>query len=470
LHTSRSLIFALTALTLAGAAVSPSSLVVLLTGAVLVLGVWLLWPTNDAPILLLPFGLQWLAVAIKPLQTALTGIPLNNLSDFDGSLTPAVYLSLAALTALAVGLRVGAGRQPIDWNATMTSEAARWPSAMVLPMTTAMIIAGQLFAIVALYMGPFVQIFIALSGIRNVGLFLLAYWCLSQRRSLLFLAAVTVGEIAWGMTGFFAGFREALVVLFVAALAARPRLSFGGVFGAVIVLGLVLLTGIFWSAIKPDYRSFLNQGSGEQVVNQPLAERLQYVGRAADQFNSSQFDDGLRALVARVSYIDFLAMTMRRVPTALPHEDGKHLGEAMLNIITPRILFPNKPPTPNDSEVTARYTGLVLDLSGRTSISIGYLGELYIDFGYAGSVIGTFLIGVFGGQIYALLRSYRGIPLFMTYGITTMATLPFSYFEIDLVRFLGSAVTISAACLVLQRAVAPRALLMFTRPNVRAAA
>ena len=239
--------------------------------------------------------------------------------------------------------------------------------------------------------------------------------------------------------------------------------------GAGVALSLLLLTGIFWSAIKPDYRNFLNQGTGEQVVDRPLAERLQYVGRAADEFNSSQFNDGLRALVARLSYIDFLAVTISRVPDDLPHENGKHLRDAMLNIVTPRILFPDKPPTPNDSEVTAHYTGLTLDLSGRTSISIGYLGELYIDFGYVGAIVGAFLIGVFGGLGFAILRSYRGIPLFMSYGLATMAMLPFSFFESDLVRFLGSAVTVFAACLVLQRLVAPPVLSLLTRRQATAA-
>jgi hypothetical protein len=437
---------------------------------VIALGVGLLWPTHDAPILFLPFSLQWLAVAIKPIQTALAGVRLDDLTDSDTPLTTAVYLALAGVAALAIGLRVGAGRRPIDWNATMALEVTRWPAAIILPASIAMIVVGQLTSVLANYTGPAVQVFLALSGVCNVGLFILAYWCLSRRRALGILAAVIAAEIVWGMTGFFAGFRESLVVVFIAALAARPRLSFGGVLGATAILSLVLLTGIFWSAVKPDYRAFLNEGTGEQVVTRPLGERLQYIGRAADEFNSTQFDDGLRALVARLSYVDFLAITVSRVPSVLPHEDGKHLGDALLNIVTPRILFPNKPPTPNDSEVTAHYTGESLDLSGRTSISIGYLGELYIDFGFAGAVVGTFLIGVLGGRAFAVLRNYRGIPLFMTYGIATMAMLPFSVFESDLVRFLGSAVTVFAACLVLQRVVAPAALPLLTRRPAAAAA
>ena len=134
-----------------------------------------------------------------------------------------------------------------------------------------------------------------------------------------------------------------------------------------------------------------------------------------------------------------------------------------LNWVTPRLLFPNKPPTPDDSTVTAYYTGLRFDESPGTSVSIGYLGELYIDFGYVGAVLCTFVIGLCAGKGYAILRGYREIPVFFTYGITAMFALLFIFFESDLVRFVGSAITVFLACLVLQRAVAPQVLLALAR-------
>jgi hypothetical protein len=230
-------------------------------------------------------------------------------------------------------------------------------------------------------------------------------------------------------------------------------MAVGGVFAAMLVIC------VFWSSIKTDYRDFLNQGSQQQVVMRSLSERLSYVGQAADEFDQSQFQSGLRKLTARLSYIDFLACTTRFVPEVRPHEGGKRLGEALANIFEPRIFFPDKPATPDDSVITARYTGLDLDTSGGTSISIGYLGELYVDFGYAGALVGAFAIGGFAGLAYRVIRSFRGIPLFFTYGIAAMTLLIFSIFETDLVRFLGSAITSFLAALVLQRAIAPQVLL-----------
>ncbi len=451
-------------LALAGAAASPSPLIVLLVGGVLALGVFLLWPPTDAPVLLLPFGLQWLSVAIKPLQTALTGRPLDSLADYGEYLTPGAYPAIAGVAALGLGMWLGARRSArIDWGRTLARDAAVWPQALIIPIALVLIVAGHALAVLSIVAGPARQIFLAFGGARHAGLFLLAYWCLLKGKALGLLSVVVALEVVFGLTGFFADFRESLLTLLAAAAAARPRLGLRSILGATVVLTLILGVAIFWSSIKIDYRTFLNEGTGQQVVTRPLGERLSYVGQAVDEFNDDQFQAGVRALVARVSYIDMLACTMSRVPNILPYENGARLGEAALNMVKPRIFFPDKPPTPDDSEVTATYTGLRFDLSVGTSVSIGYLGELYIDFGSVGAVIGAFVIGVFAGCVYGILRSYRGIPLFFTYGIATMAMLPFIFFDFDLVRFLGSALTVFISCLVLQRLVAPQILLAIAR-------
>ena len=459
MHVSKLFLALIALLTLAATLASPDHLVVFTVGAVLWLGVWLLWPQTDAPMLLLVFSLHWLAVAVKPIETAIGGQNLDDLSDFGAALTPAAYLALAGVGALGLGLRVGAGGRRFDWSETLSRDSSRWSAAEIIPVAIGLIVLGNAFDLTSGYAGGARQIFQAFAGLRNAGLFILAYWCLREGKALAVLAAVVALEIVFGMTGFFAGFRESFLVLAVAAVAARPRLSFGGFAAATVLFALMLTISVFWSAIKPDYREFLNQGSQQQVVTQPLGVRLSYLGKAADEFNGDQFRKGLQLLVARVSYIDFLANTLQYVPNHVPHENGKRLGDAIINIIQPRLIFPDKPPTPNDSEVTAYYTGLHLNLSGGTSISIGYLGELYIDFGYVGAVIGAFLIGVFAGGTYRILRGYRGIPLFISYGIATMAMVDFSIFETDLVRYLGSTLTAFAASLILQRVVAPQVLL-----------
>lgn len=467
MHSSSAIALLVVALTVVCAAISPDHLVLLALGLVLAAGVWLLWPRADAPVMLLAFGLQWLQVAVKPIETVFGGQRLDDLSDFGAPLTPAVGLAIAGVAALGLGLWAGAGGRRVDWGRSLGRDAHAWSQREVIPMALGLIVLGHAVALAAYHVGGGMQIFLALGGARNAGLFILAYWCLREGKALALLAAVVVLEIVVGLTGFFAGFRESLLVLLVAAAAARPRLDLRGIFAAGVVVSLVLAVGVFWTAIKPDYRDFLNQGSGQQEVTQSVGARLSYVGKAADEFKADQVQIGMKDLVARISYIDFLAETLKHVPDYVPHEDGRRLGAALLNIVTPRIFFPDKPPTPDDSAVTAQYTGLRLGLGGGTSISIGYLGELYIDFGYVGAVVGAFAIGLFGGLAHRTLRGYGGIPLFFSYGLSAMLMVAFTAFETDLVRFLGSIVTIFAACLVLQRLVAPQVLLTLSARMAR---
>jgi len=465
-HTAKSAALVVMLATFACALASPDHMLVLCVGGSLAAAIWMLWPSTDAPVLLLPFGLQWLSVAMKPIETALTGQPLDSLGDFGQPLTDAAWLALAGVSALGFGMWL-ASRQPnVNWAATLDRDASRWSEGLVVQISIALIAIGTALQIATPHAGPATQIVLSFAWARNAGLFVLAYWCLKQGKSLWILAMVTGFEVVIGLTGFFATFRETFLVLLIAAAAARPRLGFRGFLITGGVFAAMLTVTVFWSAIKTDYRDFLNAGSHQQEVVRSLSDRLSYVGQAADQFDDDQFRTGLRKLGARISYIDFLASTMKYVPEVLPHENGRRLGEAFANIFEPRILFPDKPPTPDDTTVTAHYTGLHLEGTVGTSISIGYLGELYIDFGRVGAVIGAFVIGLFAGLAYRVIRGFKGIPLFFSYGIATMVLVNFAIFETDLVRFLGSAITICLAGIVLQRAVAPQVLLALANRDV----
>ena len=220
----------------------------------------------------------------------------------------------------------------------------------------------------------------------------------------------------------------------------------------------MLAVATFWTAVKPEYRSFANAGTGAQVNVQPLPDRLDYLFNALLNFDGVQFADGFDGLLARHSYIDFLGHTLSYVPSSVPHEDGARLGSSIMHILMPRIFFPDKPATPHDTQVTAQYTGLSLGDSPNTSISIGYLGELYVDFGIGGAILATFVLGLCAGTGYRLLRDHRRVPKLITYGVCVMAALPLATFGTALIKLVGSLVMTFAAALVVQRVIAPWAM------------
>lgn len=428
------------------------------SGAVLILAIALLWRTDEIPILLLPFGLQWVAVVTKPIQAALLAAPLDGLSERGASLTPAAWLALGALTLLALGMRIGVGPAASRNGVKLTREVVALPQSLVVSASLAAIAGGHAIDLVAYSLGPAVQAALALSNIRLAGIFALTLWCLLTGRQTGLLAAVMVFEIIFGMTGFFGEFKGALLVFLIAAVASSPRVQPINVILGVAALLLLIVAAVFWSAIKPDYRAFLNDGTGEQVVVQPIADRIAYLNSAAQHFDQPDFERGVEALVARQSYIDFLAQTIAYVPAYRAHEGGERTIEAVQHVLMPRLLFPEKPPVPHDTDVTARYTGLSFNLARTTSISIGWLGELYIDFSWTGALLGAFILGCVIGWIARLLLNYGATPLTANYAIGVTAMLPFTIFEIPLIKLAGGALTSLVVLMAVQRLVVPHVL------------
>lgn len=451
MHTSKALILVVLISTALGMLASPEPLLVGLAGAVMILGVVLLWRRSDVPLLLLPFGLQWLSVSLKVIQSAVTGAPINSFAEFGGDIRSAAYFALIALAALAVGLRIGCGRMRVNRRALLAAEVVRWPEKQVLYASIGAIIVGHVLDAFAFSLGPARQVAVGLGGVGLAGVFLLTYWCVARRRSLRILGIVMLAEIVFGFTGFFSGFLGPLLVMAIAATTARPWITFKAFAVATLAAAVLLITAVFWSAIKPGYRHFLNAGTGAQVVLQPIESRLNYLANAVSEFDREQFAEGFDALIKRQSYIDFLSHTLQYVPSSLPHEHGARLMETAVHIVTPRILFPNKPPLPSDTVVTKHYTGLAINDQTYTSISIGYLGELYIDFGKIGAIITTLLLGIGAGRLYTLVATLKSTPLLLNISLAATSIIPLMFFETALIKIIGGTLTITGGTLLVQR-------------------
>lgn len=439
--------------TLVLSASAPDPLLVLATGGVLVAAIGLLWRDGTPPILLLPFGLQWAQVAIKPIQTGLSGLSLDTLSDFHAALTPAAWMSLAALTALAVGMAIGAGRFKGGARVFLDQVRAAPEKMIIVPCILA-IIAGHVVEALSWRAGGAGQQVLALANLGLAGLFVLTAWCAASRRRLEVLTVVLAIELGLGMTGFFANFRPPLLIFVIALVSAQPKLQPGLIFGGATAGALIVGLAIFWSAIKPDYRAFLNEGTGAQVATQPMSARIEYLQNAAATFDEDDFNQGLTALTSRLSYIDYLAMTMQHVPSVVPFENGQRVKDTFTHIVTPRVFFPNKPPLPNDTVVTAKYTGMQFNNVANTSISIGWLGDLYIDFGVYGAIFGAIALGVLIGLIQRFMVGFKGTPAWLNFGLAAAAMVPFIGFETQLVKVVGGGVTAAIVAFAVQRAIA----------------
>lgn len=438
-----------------GAFVSPDPDLVFASGAALAFLFLTLWQENEPPVLMLPFLYQWLAVATKPMMSVVLRVPVSSLAEYDIYLRPGIFLGLGAICVFALGMRLAMGKAKQDWNAALRNEALVLSPRSVLAMAFSAILLGHLLFYLMRYAGPAMQIVYALANVRFVGLFVLAYWAIVNKTGYLYLLAVLMVEIVIGITGFFSDFRAPIFVVAFAALAAAHRPKVRDIAMVAAVVALLVGLGSFWSYIKLDYRDFISGGSGDQVVIVPLGDRIDYITRAAGDFDQSQLATGFDRLLRRQSYVDFLSATMAYVPDSLPHEHGKRIGRTLLHVITPRFLFPDKPPTDFDSDVTQHYTGLPIQIRSGTSISIGWAGEFYIDFGVIGTLLCCLAMGLGFGIAYRHLRRPKTGSLLLLYGVRATVLVLMMSFETALIKYVGGVAMAFAAAYVVERFIAP---------------
>jgi len=421
---------------------------------------------NEPPLLFFPAFYQWMAVATKPVMTVFLRTPVNAMAEYPIDLKPGIWLALACISALTIGMRLALGRPRWDWNAVLRNEAAMVTRSSILMVSITSILIGHSLLLLTRYTASLTHPLIALANLRFLGLFALAYWCFSNRRGYLYLVGVALIEILIGITGFFADFRAPIFVVAFAAVAVghRPKLR-DLVLGAAIGVVLIVL-GSFWSSVKLDYRQFVSGGTNDQVITVPLSDRIDYLADRVQTFDRTKFDDGFNRLLKRQSYIDFLSATMGYVPQSLPHEHGKRLGSAFLHVITPRFLFPDKAATEFDTDVTYKYTGLPIQVQSHTSISIGYAGELYIDFGKIGAIVSCLALGLAFGAAYRFVQKNGNGSVMLSYGARSMLIVVMMSFETALIKYIGGVAIVFASAFLLQRFAVP---ILTRRLRIRAA-
>jgi hypothetical protein len=146
---------------------------------------------------------------------------------------------------------------------------------------------------------------------------------------------------------------------------------------------------------------------------------------------------GLDSFVTRFAYTEYFGHVVAFVPALVPHEDGELHANALRHVLMPRLLFPNKPSLPSDTELTERYTGLMLTHNPRaTSISTGTAADSYIDFGVPGMFVSALILGLFAGLTYRWTTRLRGDPL-LAASLSVGLLLPLGTLELTITKWFG---------------------------------
>ena len=420
------------------AILSSNTLLSLMSVAVLCVGWLLLLRPKVSPILLFIFAYQWLQASTKLIRANLLGVHVDDLSQVGAPLSSAIFLSLFALMVLTFGLRYGAGpSRPNDADA-MLEDAWAKPSLFWFKFYLAALVIATLAQAGARALPGLGQLLLALASLKWAAYWIFTYVTFTRTdgRPILWVIVFAL-ELALGFGGYFSEFKTTLIMTILALVSGGLRTNALRLFGFMGVAALTLGLAIVWTAIKPDYRDFLSQGERAQVIYVNYAESVAYAASLIGKLDLSALEKAANDLAERIAYVEFFARTLDFVPATLPHEGGAIWGDALIRPFMPRLFFPNKSVI-NDSDRTSEFTGIMVATAEEgSSISIGYVGEAYIDFGPYFMMLPIFLLGLALGGFYKWISRYSTTRGLLGMGLATAILYPAAQFETSITKLIG---------------------------------
>lgn len=384
--------------------------------------VWRIIPRIEGPpVLSLALTMQWLEVSIGVFYVGATGRLMS------AALTPAytktILIGLTTVAILAVGIRIGA-----DFAAARVSYQPICPTNMAsLPTLIGGYAAGVVVTTflqsIAFQYPIFTQAILALSLIRLVLIYLLLRRLVHPVLRWELIGALLLFEVVLGFTGFFSTFKEPLLLAGLVMVEHFDRQKASHWVTSLLLA--VTLGGLsyVWMGVRAEYR----QDAVDQAFDNSRAERLVRMEELVKQwarYSNETAEEDMDAFVDRIWNVYYPALAIGRIPDAAPHTDGELMSRVITHLVTPRILFPDKPNLPSDSDFVRQYAGVfVAGAEQGTSIGFGYMAESYVDFGVPLMFVPILLFGILAGGLHGwLLRTigHRDLAIAVTTAVFWM--------------------------------------------------
>lgn len=398
---------ALTALVVA----SPNVLLWAACFLTLAVAVWLVGGNKAYPVLAWIIAIFWLQVFGDVLVSELIGVPVNS-----GWLGPyhqqAIFFSLAALVAIAYGARCG-----MQWGIPKSGSASKVSVPKWLEKSGGVdfhravlsyfisLVLTEVATRLAVSVPALAQPVLALALLKWVSIYLIAAKTFETNRGFFWLGFVVLIEVATGMLSFFATYKESVFVILVALASSRRKMPVGYVMSAFVAVMAVVWISMIWSIIKNEYRGI--------VYSLTTQQKIEWVWEHYSASDIKYFD-ALLSLSQRVGYTTLFAHILAKDDAGTLRKDFNFYQGAVVHVVTPRILFPDKPAL-NDSVITTALVGLYIN--DQTSIGVGYVAQAYVDFGFPGFLAPLWVVGLMLGY---------GIQYFMTRPVPLMLRSAFA--------------------------------------------
>jgi hypothetical protein len=403
--------------------------------------IWaLLSMAEGPPVLALALTYQWMQVTIGLFYSTLTGEELDAMYQTDWQRMMLIGLGWVTCLAVAMFYGIVLTRRRI----TPSPDApVRAVSAKILYIAygASLLLTGVVQELAWKY-PMFTQAILAITFTHLGLLFVLTRRFTRPRLQWEKLAMLMAIEVAVGFTGYFAGFREPIVMGGIAILEVFDRRDlrhwvFAGVLA--VVLGL---SSLIWMSV----RGQLRQEIDDELLSNSRIERFDRARTLSTGLltqAASDYREAATRLIDRLWAIKYPGMALDRVPSTVPHTDGDIMWDAVTHLLTPRFLYPDKPELISDSELVRKYAGAnVAGSESNTSIAFGYAAESYVDYGlpwmFVPAIVWGFLLGV-TFQVWLSVIRHRELAIAVT---TVMFWLALYLFERSWAKTLGGTVTL----------------------------
>jgi hypothetical protein len=409
---------------------------------------WILGGSKAYPVLGWVAGMNWLAIAADVLRADVSGRSLG-----EGWLGPyheqAILMSLCAVLAIAVGMRLGT--RVGEWRlgarlramSPQTGVAGQIGLHRLLVCYAGAVLLSQALGALAAAMPTLTQPLIAFALVRDVVVYAIAASVFESNRGYSWLILVVGGEFLIGMTAYFADFTQPVFLLVLAMISTRYGLARvqSWILGLAAV-AVLLWVSMVWSVIKIEYRSVM--------TGVPLQERVTWL---ADRYLSPDIDyaDAATRLLDRIGYSELYADVLSHLDARAIPRNFDFYGAAIQHVLTPRVFFPGKPAL-NDSAITTALTGRSI---GRdTSVGVGYIAQAHVDFGFPGLLLPILAIGLMLGLATEYFMT-RPAPLLIRQAFATATVFSAFAFAADIDKALGGLITGWLAMALVMRFIYP---------------
>ena len=409
-------------------------------------GIAILWRRGEFPLLLFVFLMPWLQASTSIFYSNYLGIQLQNYSDYRGEMELAVILSLAGLVAMAIGMRLGAGKPAPALTRGALAIASQRPLSQWFNIYLIAAVLSYSLTSVAYISPGLTQFILAVENLKWAFFFMLGFAATVRGalRSPYFVIPF-LGEFMMSAGGFFSDFKTVFIVSILAVSAVSRPSNARTTLGVALFASVLIILGAAWSSVKTEYRHYVSGGTGDQVVVVDYLTRVSKLASMVSNLDGSALSEGFDKLLHRFSYVEFFSAELDYIPNIRPYQDGAITADAVLRPFTPRLLFPEKNAI-DDTERTRQLTGVKLQLTRQTSISVGYVGEFYADFGVPAMFAALLAVGWLYGRAFNWLINDRRFAGPFGMGLACAVLMQVGALENSFTKIFGGLVVSLLAC------------------------